>query len=104
MKIYHNQSERIIIMSEHSKLLKLKYDGINCIHDANGDVWMWTEDYSDEEIEFIVEACNNYERVTAQRDALLKALNKLACLGNGDMYGTSEGNRIAQKAIAEAEM
>jgi len=35
-----------------------------------------------------------------QREELLVALNKLARLGNGDEYGNSIGNRIAQDVIA----
>ena len=35
----------------------------------------------------------------ASEDELLEALETLACLGNGDMYGNSQGNAIAQKAI-----
>ena len=35
----------------------------------------------------------------AQRDFLLKAMEQLACLGNGDKYGNSEGNCIAIAAI-----
>jgi len=34
-----------------------------------------------------------------RRDALLSALEKLARLGNGDMYGNSEGNAIAIAAL-----
>jgi hypothetical protein len=33
---------------------------------------------------------------------LLEALDKLARLGNGDRYGNSIGNTIAQEAIAKA--
>lgn len=43
------------------------------------------------------------EAVTAQRDYLLATMRKLACLGNGDKYGNSIGNEIAQKAIAKCE-
>ena len=32
------------------------------------------------------------------------ALLKLACLGNGDCYGNSHGNVIAQEALAEGEV
>lgn len=42
--------------------------------------------------------------VTAQRDELLAAMRKLACLGNGDKYGNSDGNIIAQAAIAKCEV
>ena len=31
------------------------------------------------------------------------ALEKLACLGNGDYYGNSDGNIIAQKALTQGE-
>ena len=34
---------------------------------------------------------------------MLEALEKLACLGNGDMPGNSEGNCIAQAAIKAAK-
>jgi hypothetical protein len=34
-----------------------------------------------------------------ERDALVEALEKLARLGNGDIYGNSDGNIIAQKAL-----
>ena len=36
----------------------------------------------------------------ASEDELLEALETLACLGNGDRYGSSQGNAIAQQAIA----
>ncbi len=39
----------------------------------------------------------------ALRAELLASLEILAKLGNGDSYGNSEGNIIAQKAIAKAE-
>lgn len=42
--------------------------------------------------DFIIHAAN-------QHHALVEALEKLACLGNGDYYGNSEGNVIAQKAL-----
>lgn len=42
--------------------------------------------------------------LVAQRDELLAAMRKLACLGNGDQYGNSEGNIIAQEAIAKWEV
>jgi len=37
----------------------------------------------------------------ATANALRATLEKLACLGNGDLPGTSEGNTIAQRALAE---
>lgn len=36
----------------------------------------------------------------AREQQLREALHKLACLGNGAHYGTSDGNRIAQVALA----
>lgn len=41
-----------------------------------------------------------YARAERYRAALLK----LACLGNGDCYGNSHGNVIAQEALAEGEV
>lgn len=36
----------------------------------------------------------------AREMQLRDVLHKLACLGNGERYGTSDGNRIAQEALA----
>ncbi len=50
-------------------------------------------------------SANNFEanaRLIAAAPDLLEALEKLACLGNGDQYGNSEGNMIARAAIAKA--
>lgn len=43
------------------------------------------------------------ERLEQQLAALREALEKLARLGNGDRYGNSEGNVIAQNALALQE-
>ena len=40
-----------------------------------------------------------YSEVVQERDAMKAALEKLACLGNGDSYGNSIGNCIAQEAL-----
>ncbi len=37
----------------------------------------------------------------AENESLLKTMDELARLGNGDQYGNSDGNRIAQAAIAK---
>ena len=39
----------------------------------------------------------------ARAERYRRALLKLACLGNGDCYGNSHGNVIAQEALAEGE-
>ena len=39
------------------------------------------------------------EDLRAERDRLMEALGKLARLGNGDRYGSSKGNIIAQAAL-----
>ena len=36
-------------------------------------------------------------------EVALAALRRLACLGNGDFYGNSEGNVMAQKTLKEIE-
>ena len=50
--------------------------------------------------------CNDVERdkeaIEAERDEYKTALQKLACLGNGDSYGNSIGNCIAQDALKGA--
>jgi hypothetical protein len=35
--------------------------------------------------------------------AMYEALEKLACLGNGDYYGNSNGNVIAREALENAD-
>lgn len=45
------------------------------------------------------EAAEAIKTQAAERDALKAALEKLACLGNGDSYGNSVGNCIAQEAL-----
>ena len=39
------------------------------------------------------------DQLAAQNDAMREALYKLACLGNGDQFGNSIGNSIAQDAL-----
>lgn len=51
-------------------------------------------------IQFLWNECDNQERINAQ---LLEALEKLARLGNGDLYGNSQGNMIARAAIEAAK-
>lgn len=68
------------------KELESKCDSIQKKADADGF------DYAD-----------NLYSITAQRDELLSVLHRLACLGNGDRYGNSDGNIIAQEAIAKIE-
>jgi len=43
------------------------------------------------------------EELEAENKALREALEVLAKLGNGDHYGNSDGNRIAQKALLETD-
>lgn len=40
-------------------------------------------------------------RTIDQRNKLVEALEKLACLGNGDTYGNSIGNQIAIDALTQ---
>ena len=43
--------------------------------------------------------CKFIESQAAEIEHMKKALEKLACLGNGNTYGNSIGNLIAQKAL-----
>ncbi|RLA39220.1 MAG: hypothetical protein DRR06_19460 [Gammaproteobacteria bacterium] len=43
------------------------------------------------------------KELEAENTALVEALEKLARLGNGDHYGNSDGNVIAQKALLQSE-
>jgi len=43
------------------------------------------------------------ERQEKENGLLREALGKLACLGNGDFYGNSEGNVIAQEALIDGD-
>jgi hypothetical protein len=47
------------------------------------------------------ELADRIEAMTAKLAKAVEALDRLARLGNGDRYGNSEGNVIAQTAIAE---
>ena len=41
------------------------------------------------------------DRLKAQRDGLVAVMEGLARLGNGDRYGNSDGNVVAQVALAK---
>ena len=43
------------------------------------------------------------DEARAKVERLRKVLHRLACLGNGDQYGTSFGNDIARKVLAATE-
>ena len=47
------------------------------------------------------ELADRIEAMTAKLAKAVEALDRLARLGNGDRYGNSEGNVIAQTTIAE---
>ena len=49
------------------------------------------------------QAAAELRRLHAVNQELVAALQKLACLGNGDRYGNSDGNCIAQAALAKAQ-
>lgn len=53
-------------------------------------------------IECLEIAAAELRRLHEVNAELVEALDKLARLGNGDRYGNSIGNTIAQKAIAKA--
>lgn len=59
---------------------------------------------NDAELELAKNIVAQLAAVTAQRDELLATMHKIACLGNGDKYGNSDGNIIAQAAIAKCEV
>ncbi len=43
------------------------------------------------------------ERLKKEKKELVEALERLARLGNGDRYGNSDGNVIAQEALSRSE-
>jgi len=43
------------------------------------------------------------DEARAKVERLRKVLHRLACLGNGDQYGTSFGNDIAREVLAATE-
>ena len=49
-------------------------------------------------------AAAELRRLHEVNQELVAALEKLARLGNGERYGSSEGNMIAQAAIAKGEL
>ena len=44
------------------------------------------------------------DEARAKVERLRKVLHRLACLGNGDQYGTSFGNEIAREVLAATEV
>ena len=47
------------------------------------------------------EAADRIEELEAKLAKAVESLEKLARLGNGDLYGNSDGNMIARTTIAE---
>lgn len=58
---------------------------------------------SDCRAEFVKEIQSRDDEIRAQYKDAVEALEKLARLGNGDRYGNSDGNIIAQEALAKLE-
>ena len=50
----------------------------------------------------IGKATDELRRLHEVNQELLKTMRQLACLGNGDNYGNSDGNIIAQVALNKA--
>ena len=48
------------------------------------------------------DASDELRRLHEVNEDLLKTMRQLACLGNGDQYGNSDGNIIAQVALNKA--
>jgi len=51
---------------------------------------------------FPSQAVAELRRLHEVNEELLKTMRQLACLGNGDNYGNSAGNTIAQVALIKA--
>lgn len=89
------------------KITQEIYDRIgeenNLIETLPDGSWNWTQDAVDFACIIPVTKPVPQQDYKAQRDLLLKEMRKLACLGNGDKYGNSDGNCIAIKAIAQCE-
>jgi hypothetical protein len=62
--------------------------------------WLEDEDagagYTDKDV------ARELRRLHEVNEDLLKTMRQLACLGNGDRYGNSDGNIIAQVALNKA--
>ena len=54
-------------------------------------------------LKLIAEQAEQITMLKAKNERLREALEKLARLGNGDQYGNSIGNEIAQQAIKQTE-
>ena len=66
---------------------------------------LWLADWLDDDacdLQTPRDAAAELRRLHEVNAVLLEALDKLARLGNGDRYGNSIGNTIAQEAIAKA--
>jgi len=58
-----------------------------------------TEDFEQSDECTINEQHNSIWEQRKEIERLREALRVLACLGNGDTWGNSDGNRIAQRAL-----
>ena len=66
--------------------------------------WMLADKYRKPETPAVIESARNHYRDTlAENERLRAALDKLARLGNEPHYGNSDGNVIAQRALAAVE-
>jgi hypothetical protein len=83
-------------------------EALRLANELGGYVYDDRREWSDSEYvdnlpnNYIRDAAAELRRLHEVNAELLAALDKLARLGNGDRYGNSIGNTIAQEAIAKA--
>ena len=62
----------------------------------------WGNDGTPLSTQWELRSAAELRRLHEVNEDLLKTLRQLACLGNGDQYGNSDGNIIAQVALNKA--
>lgn len=71
-------------------------------HKPNPKTWPHLMTYAPLPAQPVQEPVAELRRLHEVNEDLLKAMRQLACLGNGDRYGNSYGNVIAQLALNKA--
>jgi len=93
----------IQIKDEHIAELEHKLKQERKAHEK--DIYVWQDNYAalETKLEKAVTALKFYriDELEAKLEEAVESLEKLARLGNGDLYGNSDGNMIARITLAK---
>ena len=91
--------EKVLILKEDEERYRLSL--VCCGVAAQGYFTGSKEEYMTDSLKEVLKLYEEYTKILAIHDDLVWALEKLACLGNGNTYGNSDGNNIARRALAK---